>query len=109
MDALKRLKIRTGADDYETGLLLDCLESAANAINARRYPYGDWPTNECGEVAVEPRYQDLQYRIALEIYQRIGAEGEQSHSENGISRVYDGSWISSKLLEEVTPKCGVVN
>lgn len=105
MSVLERLKNRTGETDKN--LLLDCLISAANAINARRYPFGDSRTGECSDT-VDPQYQDLQYRIALEIYQRIGAEGEQSHSENGISRVYDGSWISSKLLEEVTPMCGVI-
>lgn len=108
MNVLQRLKTRTGADDSETGILMDCLESAANAINARRYPYGDWPTNECGEVTVEPRYQDLQVRIALDMYNRIGAEGETSHTENGIGRWYDGSWIARELLEEITPVCGVV-
>ena len=107
MNVLQRLKDRTGAGNDETALLMDCMESAANAINARRYPYGNWQT-ENDEVTVDSQYQDLQYRIALEIYQRIGAEGEQGHTENGISRVYDGSWISSKLLEEVTPMCGVV-
>lgn len=107
MDVLQRLKDRTGASNDETTLLEDCITSATHAINARRYPYGNWPT-ENDEVTVDPQYQDLQYRIALEIYQRIGAEGEQGHTENGISRVYDGSWISAKLLEEITPMCGVV-
>lgn len=33
----------------------------------------------------------------VEIYARSGAEGQTSHSENGISRAYDGTWISSKI------------
>lgn len=33
----------------------------------------------------------------VEVYARAGAEGQNSHSENGISRGYDGSWISSKF------------
>lgn len=107
MNVLQRLKVRTGADDSELDILNDCLESAANAINARRYPYGDWPT-ENDEVTVEPRYQDLQVRIALDMYNRIGAEGETSHKENGIGRWYDGSWIAKELLEEITPVCGVI-
>lgn len=32
-----------------------------------------------------------------EVYARAGAEGQTSHSENGISRSYDGSWISPKF------------
>lgn len=105
MDVLKRLKNRTKEADI--GLLMDCMESAASAIMSRRFPYGGYPTTECGEPIVETQYQDLQYRIALDIYNRIGAEGETAHSENGISRSYDGSWISNKLLEEIVPKCGV--
>lgn len=33
----------------------------------------------------------------VEVYAKAGAEGQNSHSENGISRGYDGSWISSKF------------
>lgn len=33
----------------------------------------------------------------VEVYARAGAEGQNSHSENGISRSYDGSWISPKF------------
>lgn len=32
----------------------------------------------------------------VEVYARAGAEGQISHSENGISRTYDGSWISNR-------------
>lgn len=107
MTLIERLESRTG--ETNRGLLLDCLDSAASAIMSRRFPFGNWPTDDNGEAAVEPQYRDLQFRIALEMYYRIGSEGEQSHAENGISRVYDSAWISSKLLEEVTPVCGVVN
>jgi len=33
----------------------------------------------------------------IEVYSRMGAEGEKSHSENAISRTYDGAWISTRL------------
>ena len=33
----------------------------------------------------------------IEVYSRMGAEGERSHSENAISRTYDGAWISTRL------------
>ena len=36
-----------------------------------------------------------------EVYARIGAEGQTGHSENGISRSYDGAWISPKLLSSL--------
>lgn len=100
MDNLERLKLRTGEAD-ET-ILTDCLESARAAILSRRYPYHD------GTASLEQRYVDLQFRIALDLYNKIGAEGQMSHSENGIARTYESSWVSEQLLKEVTPYCGVV-
>jgi hypothetical protein len=96
MDMLERLKLRTGEADEN--ILLDCMESAKAAIQTRRYPFGDWPDE------LEPRYNDLQYRIALDLYNKSGAEGEKSHSENGIARTYESSWVSEQLLSEVVPK-----
>lgn len=34
----------------------------------------------------------------VDIYSKFGAEGQSSHSENGISRAYDSSWITFDLL-----------
>ena len=100
MDNLARLKLRAG--EPEEAILEDCLESARSAIMARRYPYQEWPDE------LESRYLDLQFRCAMDLYNRIGAEGELSHSENGISRGYESSWISESLLQEVTPLTKVV-
>ena len=100
MDNLERLKLRTGEPDE--AILEDCLESARSAIMARRYPYQEWPDE------LESRYLDLQFRCAMDLYNRIGAENEVAHSENGISRTYESSWISESLLQEVTPVAKVV-
>ncbi|NBI10251.1 DNA-packaging protein [Colidextribacter sp. OB.20] len=100
MDNLERMKLRTQEEDE--AVLLDCLESARSAIMSRRFPFQPWP-NE-----LEPQYLDLQYRIAMDLFNKTGAEGETAHSENGISRSYESSWISQQLLNEVTPMCGVV-
>ena len=99
MTILERLKMRTGEAD-ET-LLSDCLDSARNAILARRFPYQEWPED------VPTQYVDLQFRIALDLYNKIGAEGQLGHSENGVSRSFESSWISYQLLREVTPLVGV--
>jgi len=82
-------------------IVQDCLDSAYSAIMNRRFPFESWPS------AIEPRYEDLQVRIAIDLYNKIGAEGQLSHSENGISRTYESSWISEQLLSEVVPRCGV--
>lgn len=52
---------------------------------------------------VESRYSTVQIKIAIELYNKRGAEGETSHSENGIARVYSSADISKELLNQITP------
>lgn len=99
MTNLERLKLRTGEKDEN--ILFDCLESAKRGILARRFPYHEWPKN------LPDQYLDLQFRIAMDLYNKIGAEGQISHSENGIARTWESSWISKQLLSEVVPLAGV--
>ena len=104
-DMLSRLRTRLTDNGVVPSdeILTDCIENAKHAILSRRFPYGNYPSD------VENRYKELQYRLAIEIYNRLGAEGEISHSENGISRSWDGSWASSQLLNEIVPFAGVVS
>lgn len=44
----------------------------------------------------------------IEVYSRTGAEGEKTHSENGISRQYDGAWISARLHDVLPNYVGVI-
>ena len=107
MDILTKLKKRTGEDDdYLLEVLLD---DAKNAILNRRFPYGDYPVDGEGNTVIEDRYLDLQYRIALDLYNKQGAEGQLVHKENGIDRTFESSWISEQLLSEVIPYCGVTS
>lgn len=99
MTNLERLKLRTNEPDE--AILEDCLESAKSAILARRYPFHEWPET------FPLQYLDLQFRIAMDLYNKIGAEGQLSHTENGAARTYESSWISEQLLNEVTPLVGV--
>ena len=101
MTQLERLKIRI-TENATDGELEDILESAKAVILSRRFPFGDWPEE------IEPRYKDLQIRIAVEMFAKRGAEGETAHSENGISRSYASANVSEDLLKEITPKVGVV-
>ena len=36
-----------------------------------------------------------------DIFAKIGAEGQTGHNENSISRSYDSSWITPKLLSKL--------
>jgi hypothetical protein len=101
MTQLERLKIRIpeNVNDIE---LEDILESAKAVILSRRFPFGEQPTE------LESKFNDLQIRIAVEMYNKRGVEGQTSHSENGVSRSYSSANISEELLREITPKVGVV-
>lgn len=79
----------------------DLLTAAKDVIFEVRFPFQDYPED------VEPRYHYLQVKIAVEINAKEGAEGETSHSENGISRTYSSADISYDLLDKIIPMCGV--
>lgn len=101
MTQLERLKIRI-TENVSDELLSDILESAKAVILSRRFPFGEQP------LEIESRYNDLQIRIAVEMFNKQGAEGELAHSENGVSRTYSSANVSEELLREITPKAGVV-
>lgn len=52
---------------------------------------------------VESKYSNVQIQMAIELFNKRGAEGQTGHSENGISRTYDASDISNTLIAKVTP------
>ena len=101
MTQLERLKIRI-TEKVNDKELEDILESAKAVILSRRFPFGEWPAE------IEDKYKDLQIRIAVEMFNKQGAEGETAHSENGVSRSYASASVSEDLLREITPKAGVV-
>ena len=101
MTQLERLKIRI-TEKVTDNELEDILESAKAVILSRRFPFGEpYPD-------IEHKYKDLQIRIAVEMFNKRGAEGETAHSENGVSRSYASANVSEDLLKEITPKAGVV-
>lgn len=88
LEKLKRL-----LNEQENDELLELyLEDAKNIICELRYTY-----------EVEPQYLSTQLKIAMELYSKSGAEGQTSHSENGISRTYEVADISPSLLSNITP------
>ena len=101
MTQLDRLKIRI-TENVNDNELEDILESAKAVILSRRFPFGEQPEE------IEAKYKDLQIRIAVEMFNKRGAEGETAHSENGVSRSYASANVSEDLLREITPKAGVV-
>lgn len=66
--------------DEDTELLATYLLSAQQKILNHRYPYG---TNL---EEVEPRYEYDQIELAIVLFNERGAEGQNQHNENGVSR-----------------------
>lgn len=52
---------------------------------------------------VETKYQNVQIEIAIELFNKRGAEGQVAHGENNISRTYEKANISPSLLDKITP------
>ena len=102
MAQVERLKARLEGENYTDALLSDLLESAKYIIFEHRFPYSEYPTE------VEPRYQNLQLQIAVELFGKMGADGQINHSENGISRSWQSADVSHDLLSRITPISKVV-
>lgn len=100
---LKTLKIMLGVDGNadEDDLLLTLLEISEQKILDRLYPY-DSTIEE-----IPARYKLKQAEIAVYLYNKRGAEGQVSHSENSISRTYESADVPESLMRGITPYVGV--
>ena len=100
LEKIAELKLRI-LPDTDTDEVLGSMISLAEAmVLDRMYPFG-YPDG----TVVPARYEQIQIQLAVELYGRRGAEGQTSHSENGINR----SWSeSSPLLKRIVPHCGSV-
>lgn len=90
------------ADDWSDDILLTYLALAGRKIIDRAYPYDDTVEE------VPKRYEFLQCEIAVYLLNKRGAEGETSHSENGISRAYEKADVPESMVSIITPFCGVI-
>lgn len=54
------------------------------------------------------KYEILQCRITNFMLVKQGAEGEIQHTENGVTCIYGQADIPSNLMNEITPKAGVI-
>ena len=102
-EKLNKLKRGILPDTDTDEVLMDTLESAGALILNRMYPFG-YPDG----TVVPSRYERIQIQLAAELYSKRGAEGQTSHSENGISRSYESADVPESLLGAVTPMIGVI-
>jgi hypothetical protein len=100
-EKLTLLRAMVGESDTEE-VLLAYLNIAGSKIINRAFPYGT------DDPEVPTRYDFLQCEIAAYLLNKRGAEGQTSHSENGISRSYESADVPESLLGAVTPCVGVI-
>ena len=93
--------VTTMVEETDSAVLSTYLTIAGQAVINAAYPYDDTVT----EVPV--RYHPLQCEIAAYLINKRGADYQEGHSENGISRTYGSNYIPKSMLASVTPHCGV--
>lgn len=79
------------------------LSLAKSVVLSKAYPYDNGRIDE-----VPPKYDSVHIEIAAYMLNKRGAEGEISHSENGVSRSYEDGDIPPTLLRRITPMAGVL-
>ena len=96
----------TDAEDDMMSFPLSIVEFVVEyAINESHFP-ADYSSEQ-----IATRLDRCSSALAMacvEVYARVGAEGEKAHSENGVSRTYDGAWISSRLHNVLPNYVGVI-
>ena len=91
-----------GSLEWSDDVLLTYLTIAGRKIINRAYPFRE-------DVDIVPkRYGILQCEIACYLLNKRGAEGETSHSENGISRAYGSADVPESMLSDVIPFCETI-
>lgn len=99
---LRAMVGNTDSPDWSDDILLAYLTIAGRKIINRAFPYDDTVDS------VPKKYEVLQCEIATYLLNKRGAEGETSHSENGISRSYENADVPESMLRTITPFCGVI-
>ena len=105
VEKLAMLRVMVGQPnegDWSDDVLISYLKIAGQKIINRAYPYDDTVTE------VPRRYGYLQCDIANYLLNKRGAEGQISHTENGISRSYGSADVPESMLSEVITHVGVL-
>ena len=100
---IAKLEVLISPDTASPDLLLYLIEQSEGIVLNRRYPFGV-PEG----MTVPTQYEQIQLRVAAELFSKMGAEGQVSHSENGISRTWEAGDVSPSLLRKIVPLCGSV-
>lgn len=97
---LKKKLIARGFEITESDneIMDDEIKRAISQINRCRH------FDPTDEKLYDPKYEDMIIPLALTAFAKIGAEGQSSHSENGIVRNYtSGGDYPKDMLDEIIP------
>lgn len=89
-----------GSEDAEddVSVITTYLDKAKERILTHRFPHGT------KLVDVEPQYVHLQIELAVVLYNQRGVEGQDKHSENGVTR----SWRTpNEILRDIPRRGGI--
>ena len=100
---IEKLKVLISPDTASDLLLTSLLEQSEGIILNRRYPFGP-PEG----ATLSALHEQIQIRIAVELFSKMGAEGQTEHAENGITRKWEAADVSPSLLRTIVPVCGSV-
>lgn len=103
-EKLEGLRVLISPDTADDSLLSILLSQAAGIVLNKRYPFGQPEGAEVPTV-----YEHVQLQIAVELFAKMGAEGQTAHKENGIDRTYEAADVSPSLLKRIIPICGSVS
>lgn len=102
-DKIARLEVLISPDTASQDMLTYLLEQAGGIVLNRRYPFG-----VPEEATVPAAYEHIQLQIAVELFSKMGAEGQTAHNENGVNRTYEAADVSPSLLRRIVPLIGSV-
>lgn len=102
-EKIERLATLILPDEATDDLLLYILEQAEGIVLNKRYPFGIPENAKC-----PTQYEYAQLRIAVEIFSKMGADGQTQHQENGTMRTWESGDISPSLLKQIVPMVGSV-
>lgn len=99
-DDAKKAMLTAMTGEADDSVLSAYLSLAASEVLLRAYPFDSLV------LEVPDRYSSVQVEIAAYMLNKRGAEGQTSHSENGISRGYEDGSVPPTLLRKITPMAG---
>ena len=102
-EKISRLEVLISPDTASKEMLNYLLAQAEGIVLNRRYPFGA-PKN----AVVPAAYEHIQVQIAVELFSKMGAEGQTAHNENGVYRTYEAADVSPSLLKRIVPLIGSV-